>query len=280
MATWSSVSGTPRRLLWRSGLSRGVGAIAMVLIVFVPAEAQRAPDFTLKDLSGQPWSLTESTPGRVVLLDFWATWCVPCIKELPQLQRLQGVYGERGLQVVTISTDGPDGVAGVASFVARYGYGFTVLLDTDSRVASLYNPGLIIPHSVLVDRTGVIRYVHQGYSPGDESLFEQEMVRLLEETEPTPRPLTSLQVNNSFLLRLPTKGSERPGTVGVSREALDQIDVSVSNRALLAAVRVDATVPLSPPDLQFRPAAERDWRLARAWLLTQLTDSGSANRFR
>lgn len=271
MATWSPVSSQRRRLLWRSGLIRIVGAIAFALIAFVPAEAQRAPDFTLKDLSGQPWSLSQSTRDQVVLLDFWATWCVPCIKELPHLQRLQDVYGQRGLQVVTISTDGPDGVAGVAAFVARYGYGFTVLLDTDSRVASLYNPGLIIPHSVLVDRTGVIRYVHQGYSPGDERLLEQKIVTLLEEAEPKPKPLTSYQVNDSFLLRLPKKGSERLGAVSVDRGALNQVDVTLSNRGFLGGVRLDANIGLSPLDPELR-LAKRYFQYSRKGLQARAGD--------
>ncbi|MBP1654032.1 MAG: alkyl hydroperoxide reductase/Thiol specific antioxidant/Mal allergen, partial [Bacteroidetes bacterium] len=229
-------------------------AIVLVLIVFVPAEAQRAPDFTLKDLSGRAWSLSGSFPDKVVLLDFWATWCVPCIKELPHLQRLQDLYGGKGLQVLTISTDGPDRVAGVSAFVARYGFSFPVLLDTESRVVSVYNPSLVLPYSVLVDRGGVIRYVHQGYSPGDERLLEERILALLEESEPKPKPRTSVRVNDSFLLRLPKKGSERTDSESAYSEALNQLDVTLSNGGLLAGVRLDANLDLSPFDPDARVA--------------------------
>jgi peroxiredoxin len=221
-------------------------AIALVLIVFVPAEAQRAPDFTLKDLSGRAWSLDGSFPDKVVLLDFWATWCVPCVKELPHLQRLQDLYGGKGLQVMTISTDGPDRVAGVSAFVARYGFSFPVLLDTESRVVAIYNPSLVLPHSVLVDRTGVIRHVHQGYSPGDERLLEERIVALLEESEAKPRSGPSARVDESFLHRLPKKGSERTDSESTYAEILNQLDVTLSTGGLLASVRLDTNLDLSP----------------------------------
>jgi peroxiredoxin len=247
MARRARASSDRRRLLRGSRPLRIVYvATPLVLIVFVSAEAQRAPDFTLKDLAGRAWSLSGSLPDKVVLLDFWATWCVPCVKELPHLQRLQDVYGGKGLQVLTISIDGPDRVAGVSAFVARYGFSFPVLLDTESRVVSVYNPSLVLPYSVLVDRGGVIRYVHQGYSPGDERLLEERILALLEESEPKPKPGTSVRVNDSFLLRLPRNGSERTDPEGAYTECLNQVDATLSNRRLLAGVRLDANLDLSP----------------------------------
>jgi peroxiredoxin len=227
---------------------------ALMLVCAVPAAGQRAPDFTLKDLSGQAWRLSGSFPGKVVLLDFWATWCVPCVKELPHLQRLQDLYGEKGLQVLTISIDGPDRLAGVSAFVARYGFTFPVLLDTESQVVSVYNPSLVLPHSVLVDRKGVIRYVHQGYSPGDERLLEEKIVALLEEPEIEPRPRTSVQVNDSFLLRLPKEGSAGADPDDGYTEIIDQLDVTLSNGGLMAGVRLDAGLDVSPLDPDFRLA--------------------------
>ena len=227
-------------------------AIAFVLIVVVRAQAQPATDFTLKDLSGRAWNLSGSSSGNVVLLDFWATWCVPCIKELPHLQRLQNVYGEKGLQVLTISIDGPDRVAAVSALVARYGFSVPVLLDTESRVISIYNPSLILPHAVLVDRNGIIRYVHQGYSPGDERLLEEKIVALLGESAPKTKRGTSVRVNDSFLLRLPKEGSGRTYPQAGYTECIDQLDVTVSNRRLLAGARLDANLDLSPVEPELR----------------------------
>jgi peroxiredoxin len=223
-------------------------AVALILIARVPAAAQRASDFTLNDLAGQAWSLYRSCPDKVVLIDFWATWCVPCVKELPHLQRFQDAYGEKGLQVVTISIDGPDSVADVSAFVARYHFSFPVLLDTESRVVSVYNPSLLVPHSVLVDRSGVIRHVHQGYSPGDERLLEQKILALLEEPPVKPKSVISVRVNESSLLRLPEGDHQRAHPEDVYTESLNQVDVTVSKGGLLAAARVDVNVDLSPVD--------------------------------
>jgi thiol-disulfide isomerase/thioredoxin len=229
-------------------------AIATVFGCFATAEAQRAPDFTLKDLSGRAWSLNASSSGKVVLLDFWATWCVPCVKELPHLQRLQDAYGEKGLQVVTISIDGPDGVASVSGFVARYGFSFPVLLDTESRVVSVYDPSLILPYSVLVDRTGVTSYVHQGYSPGDERLLEEKIAALLDEPEQKPRPGPSARANESFLFRVPRKGSEGTDPDSTYTECLNQLDMTLTSGGLLAGARLDTNLDLSPRGGELRLA--------------------------
>ena len=77
------------------------------LLCPLPAKAQKAVDFTLKDLTGDSHKLSGFFPETVVLLNFWATWCVPCVKEFPHLQRLQEQYRDRGLQVLAVSVDRP-----------------------------------------------------------------------------------------------------------------------------------------------------------------------------
>jgi len=227
---------------------------SLVLLCFVPAQAQRAPDFTLKDIAGRPHKLTDYFPEHVVLLDFWATWCVPCVKELPHLQRLQDLYGTRGLQVLTINIDGPDRLASVSGFFARYGYTLPVLLDTGSEVVSVYNPRLNLPYSVLLDRQGTIRYAHQGYSPGDEQILEREIVELLGEPEAKPKSRTSVNANESFLLRLPKEGSAGTEQDGGYTEVIDQLDLTVSNGGILAGVRLDSSLDLSPLEPTLRLA--------------------------
>jgi peroxiredoxin len=217
-----------------------------VLLFYIPAQAQRAPDFTLKDLTGQPHKLSGYFPEHVVLLDFWATWCVPCVKELPYLQKFQDIYGARGLQVLTISIDGPDRLASISGFIARYGYTLPVLLDTESQVVSVYNPRLNLPYSVLLDRQGTIRYAHQGYSPGDERLLEQRITVLLEEVEAKPKPKTSVQANESFLLRLPKGGSVAANPDSGNREFLNQLDLTASSGSFQAGARLDLNMDLTP----------------------------------
>jgi peroxiredoxin len=216
--------------------------------------AQRAPDFVLSDLSGTPHRLADYFPGHAVLINFWATWCVPCVKELPYLQGLQDRYGGQGLQVLAISTDGPDRSASVAAFIGRYGFTMPVLLDTRSEVIPLFNPSLNLPYTVLLDRDGTIRYVHQGYSPGDERVLEERIKSLLEGPAPAPGRKTSVGVNESFLLRLPQEGSAGTDPDVPYTEILDQIDATVSNGGFLAGARLDANLDLSPLEPDFRLA--------------------------
>jgi peroxiredoxin len=231
-------------------LTRLAGFVGVLpLLCPLPALAQKAPDFTLRDLGGKTVRLSVAGVDKVILLNFWATWCVPCAKELPHLQKLHDLYGSRGLQVLAVSTDGPDRQAAVSAFVGRYGYTMTVLLDTRSEVVALFDPPLTLPFTVLIDRSGKIRFAHQGYSPGDERLMEQEIATLVDEPETKPEARPSVRVNESFLLRLP---KEEPGDDGYA-EVLNQLDLTASSGGFLAGARLDAALDVSPfePALRF-----------------------------
>jgi peroxiredoxin len=109
---------------------------------------QRA-DFTLKDLNGNPWTLKE-LHGKVVLVNFWATWCPPCRKEIPDLQALYDQFKAKGLVVLGISDEKADVVQ---PFVAKNNMTYPVLLDTDRKV----NTEFVIqgiPRTVIYDRNG------------------------------------------------------------------------------------------------------------------------------
>ena len=221
------------------------------LLLPLRAQAQQAIDFTLNDLAGRSQTLSEIYPKGPVLLNFWATWCLPCAKEFPHLQRLHDHYRESGFQVLAISVDGPDRLAKVSSFVGRYGYTFPVLLDTESKVVTLYNPQLVLPYSVLVDRSGRVRYVHQGYSPGDEGPIEQKIIALLAETGLKPKPKVSVQVGDSFLLRLPDKEFEPSSGSGEYSDLINQFDLTLSGGGALFGARLDANLGFSPSEQEF-----------------------------
>jgi peroxiredoxin len=227
--------------------------LGLPLLLPSSALAQKAPDFTLNALDGKPVRLSAAAADKVVLLNFWATWCVPCVKELPHLQGFQDRYGSRGLQVLAISTDGPDRRAAVSAFVGRYRFTMPVLLDTRSEVIALFDPQLTLPYTVLLDRSGRIRFAHQGYSPGDESLMEQEIALLLDEVEERPKAGPSIRANESFLLRLPSRTSGDANQEGYA-EVLDQLDLTASARGFLVGARLDAAVGLSPFEAAFRLA--------------------------
>lgn len=138
-----------------------------------------ATDFTLKDVDGQNVRLSDYQ-GKVVLIDFWATWCVPCEAEIPHLEKLYGENKDKGFVVLGVSMDGPETLAQVSPFARKYNLSFPVLLDEETRVVGIYNPKRTAPLSVLIDRSGKIARVRSGYSAGDENLIATDVKNLLQ----------------------------------------------------------------------------------------------------
>lgn len=144
------------------------------------ALGELAPDFSLRDVDGRSLSL-KSYAGNVVLVNFWATWCAPCQVEHKHLQAMYQELGPRGFVVLAVSADDARTQSQVKPLIKRNGYTFPVLLDTSTTVVSQYNPTKTLPYNVLIDRAGRIRYVHQGYNPGDEKGLRAEVEALLAE---------------------------------------------------------------------------------------------------
>jgi peroxiredoxin len=111
-----------------------------------------APDFTLLDLENRRLHLSE-VKGRVVLLDFWATWCVPCREALPNLELLHRDFGDKGLLVLGVNTEAPKDQA---AFLEKFGYTFRSLVDANETVKNVYGVGGI-PAAVLIDKDGNIQ---------------------------------------------------------------------------------------------------------------------------
>ena len=139
---------------------------------------ETAPEFSLRDINGKEVSLS-SYKGKVVLVNFWATWCGPCKLEMPHLDKMDREFEEKGFEVISISTDDARAASKVKPLIKRGGYGFTVLLDKDTSVVSQYNPAKTLPYNVLIDRSGGIHKVFQGYNPGDEVELRKEVEALL-----------------------------------------------------------------------------------------------------
>jgi cytochrome c biogenesis protein CcmG, thiol:disulfide interchange protein DsbE len=132
-----------------------------------------APEFSLSDLAGHNLNLS-TYRGRVVLLDFWATWCYPCREEIPRFVELQDKYGKRGLQVIGVSMD--DGPEPVREFYQRYKMNYPVVMG-NAKTGELYGGVLGLPIAFVIDRYGHIYSKHIGAT--DTSVFEKEIENLL-----------------------------------------------------------------------------------------------------
>ncbi|MBI5710965.1 MAG: TlpA family protein disulfide reductase [Candidatus Eisenbacteria bacterium] len=124
---------------------------------------EKAPNFTLTDLKGRTHSLA-AYRGRIVVLDFWATWCKPCRIEMPRIQKLYSELKAKGLVVLGVNVG--ESATQVRPFIAKNGYTFPILLDTRSEVAEKYQADAI-PTLVVIDRDGMIKAYFQGVREED-----------------------------------------------------------------------------------------------------------------
>lgn len=139
----------------------------------------RAPDFTLKDLSGREVRLSSFAGEKVVLLAFWSLRCGACVQEIPHLELLHKGAAERGAVVVSVLTDGVDAETS-KSIMAEVGIsvGYPVLVDPDFSVADTYT-NFIVPLTLVIDRGGIIRYLHTGFEKGVEKQYEAALQQAL-----------------------------------------------------------------------------------------------------
>lgn len=136
-----------------------------------------APDFTLPSLGGENVRLQEQR-GRVVMINFWASWCGPCREEMPHLSRLYEKYRASGFTVLAINIDEDPHKA--ARLAQQLGMRFPVLLDTGKQVSRTYDLSAM-PSTVLVDRDGRVRHVHRGYRDGYAETYDRQIRDLLRE---------------------------------------------------------------------------------------------------
>jgi cytochrome c biogenesis protein CcmG/thiol:disulfide interchange protein DsbE len=138
-----------------------------------------APDFSAPAVLNAKGKVSlEELRGKVVLVDFWGTFCEPCKKSFPKLQSLYGKYGGSGLKIVGISEDEAEDKSKIPDFANTYGAKFALAWDGDKSIAEAYKPETM-PSSFLVDRSGVVRFAHVGYHDGEEEEIDKEIQELL-----------------------------------------------------------------------------------------------------
>ena len=148
------------------------------------SDLEVAPDFTLNDLEGHPVTLS-SYAGKVVILDFWATWCAPCRYEVPHLVELQERFGAQELQVLGVTLDRTQTAGDVIPFSRKYSMNYPILWAGTS-VLETYDV-LSIPVTLLITRDGKIYRRFTGFGGN----IADEMTSTLQEVFSLPSPLQS-----------------------------------------------------------------------------------------
>ena len=141
-----------------------------------PLVGAAGPDFAQKGVKGGRSVSLHGLRGKVTIVDFWATWCEPCKKSFPKLEELNSKYKANGLEIVGISED--DDPGGIPTFADALGAKFSIAWDEGKAIASKWRPKSM-PTTFVVDRQGVVRFVHFGFHDGEELEIEKEVKGLL-----------------------------------------------------------------------------------------------------
>jgi thiol-disulfide isomerase/thioredoxin len=154
--------------------------IPVLLFGWVAASAQspKATSLKLTDIHGRKFSLADYR-GKVLLINFWATWCIPCRTEIPDLAKLQREYRDQGLRVVGI-TYPPQRLGEVRRAVRDLKIDYRVAIGT-AATKSLFSASQTLPMTVVIDRKGIVRDVIEGIMYPDE--FDQKVKPLLRSTQ-------------------------------------------------------------------------------------------------
>ena len=140
-----------------------------------PLLGAAAPAFELEAPSGKQKVSLGASAGKVIVVDFWATWCAPCKESFPVYQRLAQKFGSK-LSVIGISVD--EDPAGIPKFAKETGATFPLAWDDGQITSKSYQPPTM-PTCFVVDQSGIVRFVHSGFHSGEERVLEAEIASLL-----------------------------------------------------------------------------------------------------
>jgi peroxiredoxin len=160
----------------RKILTLAIGCAA-ALAVTAGEVAGPAPAFSLQARDGGSVALGDLA-GQVVMVNFWATWCGPCREEMPHLEALYQRYSDLGFTLLGVNVE--EDASGADKFLAETPVSFPILFDPANEVSRLYEV-IAMPSTVLIDRSGQLRFIHHGYKPGYENDYQSQIRALLRE---------------------------------------------------------------------------------------------------
>jgi thiol-disulfide isomerase/thioredoxin len=156
---------------------------AMIILMFAlfsgyKLNAQQVRNFVLNDLQNKSLTFEELKGEKLTLIDFWASWCKPCNKAIPELNKIYSTYKDKGVNLIGINCDGPRSVSKVAPLSKALQIEYPVLLDMNSELMNDLNLSAY-PTLLMVNASGKVVWIHEGYVPGDELIIIKELEKQL-----------------------------------------------------------------------------------------------------
>ncbi|MBN9161112.1 MAG: TlpA family protein disulfide reductase [Myxococcales bacterium] len=197
-----------------------------------PAEVGKpAPDLSLESLNGKGPISLEASKGKVLVVDFWATWCEPCRASFPKLEELSKRVGDK-VEVVGISVD--DEKKGIVEFAKENGATFAIGWDEGHTIASRWKVEKM-PTTFIVDRSGKVRFIHGGYHDGETKEMEKEIASLFEDA---PASDADTRV---------AKNDKEPSTHDVKSDSSDDAHGSSKSAPTASASNDEDEAEAAPP---------------------------------
>ncbi len=164
-------------------IKRSIFVLAVLVIcsqsVSADHLAQVSSACELKTLDGKPTVDLKELRGKVVYVDFWASWCPPCVKSFPFLNQLEHEMKEQGLHVIGVNLD--EKAKDAEEFLAKHPAHFSIVADPSKACAKVLEV-MAMPTSYIIDKKGNIRHVHQGFRPGETEELRALLTQLVMET--------------------------------------------------------------------------------------------------